>query len=151
MHLHFNFMLQIRNKKISKGKCKGRIIEDLTYLTFYDLNTSSVVGEWVSYLQSMAYCMMHHKREPISYSTAVNYMITFKVALIDKFHMVSVPTQFKTDIWSRMLAKIRQHNFNIHRQMQRVHLVQIQWQQRRTRVDLLLLLSGKFHYTIPYL
>ena len=63
----------------------------------------------------MAYCMMHPKREPISYSTAVNYMITFKVALIDKFHMVSVPTQFKTDIWSRMLAKIRQHNFNIHR------------------------------------
>ena len=50
MHLHFNFMLQIRNKKISKGKCKGRIIEDLTYLTFYDLNTSFVVGEWMLYL-----------------------------------------------------------------------------------------------------
>lgn len=51
--------------------------------------------------------MMNPKRDPILYITVVEHMS----ALIDKYHIVGVPAQLKSEIWSRMLAKIRQHKF----------------------------------------
>ena len=81
---------------------------DLVDLSFEDVNSSTVVWEWASYIKSVAKCMMKPENELISYSTAVRYMSAFKVALIEKHNMVGVHAQLKTQIWWRMLAKIIQ-------------------------------------------
>ena len=53
MHLHFNFMLKLKIAKINNGESEGRLIVDLADLTFEDVNSSMVVGEWISYLKSV--------------------------------------------------------------------------------------------------
>ena len=80
-------------------------------MTFEDLNNSDIVDEWASYLKSTARKMMSQNGELISYSTATGYMSDFKCSLVDKYHSVGVPTQFESQIWSRMLSKIRQAKF----------------------------------------
>ena len=80
-------------------------------LSFEDVSLSTVVGEWASYLKSFAKFMMKPENELIPYSTTVAYTSAFKVALIKKYHTVGVPVQLKSEIWSRMLAKIRQFKF----------------------------------------
>ena len=55
--------------------------------------------------------MMKPENELISYGTEVEYMSSFKVTMIEKYHAIGVPAQLKIEIWSRMLAKIRQFKF----------------------------------------
>ena len=100
-------MLQLRNLKIRNGEIGGRIIVDLADFSFEDVNSSTVVSEWTSFLKSVDKCMIKPENELISYSTAVGYMSAFKVSMIEKHHMVGVPAQLKSEIWSRILAKIR--------------------------------------------
>ena len=69
------------------------------------------MNEWASYLKSTARKMMSQNGDLISYSTATDYMRAFKCSLVDKYHSVGVPTQFESQIWSRMLSKIRQAKF----------------------------------------
>ena len=111
MASHCNFFLAIMKAKIRKNEMKGRIIDDFRDITWEDLDSGSVVGEWAAYLQNVAKKMMSAKGDPISYGTATGYMSAFKCSLIDKFHKKGVPTQFQSGIWSRMLGKIRQAKF----------------------------------------
>ena len=111
MASHFNFCLAIRTEKNRKGEMVGTPIETLEDVTWEDLNEGSIVGEWASYLQDVARKNMQINQDLISYSTATGYMSTFKCALIDKFHKKGVPAQFESQIWLRMLAKIRQRKF----------------------------------------
>jgi hypothetical protein len=53
MHLHFNFMLKLKIAKINNGESEGRLIVDLADLTFEDVDSSMVVGEWTPYLKSV--------------------------------------------------------------------------------------------------
>ena len=111
MASHFNFCLAMRTEKIRNGEMVGTPIESFEDVTWEDLNEGSIVGEWASYLQDVARKNMKINQDFISYSTATGYMSSFKCALIDKFHKKGVPAQFESQIWSQMLAKIRQSKF----------------------------------------
>ena len=111
MHSHFNYMLQLRTLKINNGEAEGRFIYDLADLTYEDVDSSTIVGEWASYLKSVATLHMKPDNELISYGTAIGYMSAFKVTMIEKYHTTGVPAQLQSEIWSRMLSKIRQFKF----------------------------------------
>ena len=71
------------------------------------MNDGDVVGEWAYCFKSTAQKMMSKNGELISHSTATGCMSVFKCSLVDTFYTVGVLTQLQTQIWARILSKIR--------------------------------------------